>query len=120
MPVCGDNHMNTSAGEFCDDGNTTGGDGCSATCTMEICGNYVTDTGEQCDSGGYDSMTCDNNCTMPVCGDGHTNTSAGETCDDGNTTNGDGCSSTCQMVMCGNYICEAGESNMTCPMDCWY
>src|SRR5512140_3121708 len=28
------------------------------------------------------------------CGDGVVNT--GETCDDGNTTNGDGCSSTCQ------------------------
>lgn len=36
----------------------------------------------------------------------------GETCDDGNTVSGDGCSSTCQsevVAICGNGILEAGE-----------
>ncbi|MGE3521427.1 MAG: DUF4215 domain-containing protein [Candidatus Dadabacteria bacterium] len=33
IPVCGDGI--TGTGESCDDGNTTGGDGCSATCTTE-------------------------------------------------------------------------------------
>jgi len=56
-------------GEQCDDGNTTDGDGCSATCQTEttpaaVCGNGVVEAGEQCD--------------------------------DGNTTSGDGCSATCQ------------------------
>jgi cysteine-rich repeat protein len=55
-------------GEQCDDGNATGGDGCSATCQLEpmaACGNGVLEAGEQCD--------------------------------DGNVTNGDGCSVTCQL-----------------------
>lgn len=33
--TCGDNHL--QATEQCDDGNTADGDGCSATCTNEIC-----------------------------------------------------------------------------------
>jgi cysteine-rich repeat protein len=33
-PVCGNG--STEAGEQCDDGNTTGGDGCSATCRIEV------------------------------------------------------------------------------------
>ncbi|MBN2095782.1 DUF4215 domain-containing protein [Candidatus Peregrinibacteria bacterium] len=34
----------------------------------------------------------------------------GETCDDGNLTNGDGCSSTCLLEnVCGNGVVEAGE-----------
>ncbi|MBV8760464.1 MAG: DUF4215 domain-containing protein [Deltaproteobacteria bacterium] len=63
--VCGDGTLDT--GEQCDDGNTTSGDGCSATCTIETPAN--------------------------VCGDGHVGGT--EQCDDGNTTSGDGCSSTC-------------------------
>ncbi len=41
-------------------------------------------------------------CAMVACGDGVV--SLGEQCDDGNTTSGDGCSSTCQL-----------EPNFTCP-----
>ncbi|HET9621970.1 MAG TPA: TonB family protein [Kofleriaceae bacterium] len=44
--------------------------------------------------------TCTENCNPPgpklaVCGDGAID--AGETCDDGNTANGDGCSASCQL-----------------------
>jgi len=42
-PVCGNEII--EAGETCDDGNTTGGDGCSATCQTEepepVCGNEM-------------------------------------------------------------------------------
>jgi cysteine-rich repeat protein len=34
-PVCGDGYVNAAAGEQCDDGNTTPGDGCSASCQIE-------------------------------------------------------------------------------------
>ena len=50
----------------------------------------------------------------PYCGDGTVN-QASEQCDDGNTVNGDGCSSTCQNELrpaapvCGNGIVEAPE-----------
>ena len=43
--------------EECDDGNTTDGDGCSATCTMEggggpaMCGNFIVEPPEECDDG---------------------------------------------------------------------
>ncbi len=44
----------------------------------------------------------------PVCGNGVVE--SGEQCDDGNTTNGDGCSSTCQTEgPCGNGVVNAGE-----------
>jgi cysteine-rich repeat protein len=69
IPVCGDAWRNAVL-EGCDDGNTTGGDGCSAECTIEI---------------------------PSACGDGAVQTQLGEQCDDHNTTSGDGCSSTCQL-----------------------
>ncbi|HET9932084.1 MAG TPA: DUF4215 domain-containing protein, partial [Polyangiaceae bacterium] len=39
-------------------------------------------------------------CKRPVCGDGIL--SAGETCEDGNRKDGDGCSSACQTEVCGD------------------
>jgi len=38
-------------GEQCDDGNAVPGDGCSASCRLEVCGNGIRDAGEQCDDG---------------------------------------------------------------------
>lgn len=52
------------------------------------CGNDVCDSGESASS-------CPEDCSSdPVCGDG--NDDEGEQCDDGNTFDNDGCSSTCQ------------------------
>jgi cysteine-rich repeat protein len=59
-----------------------------------------------------------------VCGDSNVDSGLGETCDDGNTTNGDGCSSMCRIESatnsCGNGICEAsqGETPFSCRADC--
>lgn len=63
--VCGNGAL--ESGEQCDDGNTTGGDGCSANCVIEVatCGNGVLEGNEECDDNG--------------------------------TTSGDGCSSSCQF-----------------------
>jgi cysteine-rich repeat protein len=59
-------------GEECDDGNNTDGDGCSADCKDEYCG------------------------------DGTVQPGLNEECDDGNNTDGDGCSSTCDLeTECG-------------------
>ncbi|MBU1446666.1 DUF4215 domain-containing protein, partial [Patescibacteria group bacterium] len=74
-PVCGNG--SNEAGEQCDDGNTISGDGCSASCILEV--------------------------LTPICGNSAIEGS--ETCDDGNTTSGDGCSSTCALEVptgCGN------------------
>src|SRR3989344_6874868 len=43
----------------------------------------------------------------PLCGDSVIDTD--ETCDDGNTSNNDGCSSKCQLESCGNGILEGSE-----------
>ena len=52
----------TVAGEDCDDGNTTNGDGCSSTCGRGSCGNHVIDSGEECDDGNLSNNDgCSNN-----------------------------------------------------------
>lgn len=49
---CGDGVVDPAKDEACDDGNTTSGDGCTATCNkIEVCGDRVTDVGEDCDDG---------------------------------------------------------------------
>ncbi|MGN1072573.1 MAG: DUF4215 domain-containing protein [Bradymonadia bacterium] len=88
---CGDGMI--SVDEGCDDGNTESGDGCSSTCEVEP--GYECETaGEACvPTGGEDK---------DVCGDGKVGSS--ESCDDGNSRSGDGCSSSCRV-----------ESGYECP-----
>lgn len=91
-PNCGDGQVDLSAGEECDDMNTTPGDGCSAACTIEA---------------------------APTCGDGTLDLANGEECDDDNNVAGDGCSPTCQFELvgatCGNgqpeglEVCDDGN-----------
>lgn len=49
-PTCGNGTQDV--GERCDDGNTIDGDGCSAVCTPEYCGDKIVNKkGEECDDG---------------------------------------------------------------------
>lgn len=50
-PVCGNGVL--EEGEPCDDGNAIEGDGCSAVCVQEVCGDGIVQPGlgEQCDAG---------------------------------------------------------------------
>ena len=76
--------------------------------TSHYCGDGFLDQGEACDSGLYNgdgSSVCTINCTENICGDGYL---YGEACDDGNTTNEDGCSSACSAEVCGDNIVQAG------------
>src|SRR4030095_133286 len=55
-------------GENCDDGNRTGGDGCSAFCRTEVCGNSIVDVGESCDDGNtIDGDDCPGDCVIDAC-----------------------------------------------------
>jgi cysteine-rich repeat protein len=61
---CGNGSLD--AGEECDDGNTTSGDGCSNLCVNEsLCGNGSVDGGEQCDDGNLvNGDGCSDLCTV--------------------------------------------------------
>ncbi len=73
-----------------------------------ICGDNVTQLGEECDDGNMTPADgCENDCTVtPVCGDNSIQT--GEECDDGNTNDGDGCDSLCQFE---GSLCPETEAN---------
>ncbi len=100
-PRCGDGVVQTTAGEQCDSVINDGGYGeCQSGCVLgPRCGDGVVQTtaGEQCDDsandGGYGE--CAAGCRLGArCGDGLIQGS--ETCDDGNRTSNDGCSSSCR------------------------
>lgn len=75
--ICSNGVINM--GEVCDDGNSYGGDGCSASCQVES---------------GYECSGSPSVCNL-ICSNGVLN--SGEGCDDGNVYNGDGCSSYCTV-----------------------
>jgi len=63
---CGNGRVD--AGETCDDGNQTCGDGCSATCKTEACGNNTVDCGETCDDGNTNNFdNCPSDCVIDAC-----------------------------------------------------
>jgi fibro-slime domain-containing protein len=109
--VCGNNKLEGS--EQCDDGNTRSYDGCSSTCQVEPdCHDNVDSKGNAIQDG-----TC-----VAVCGDGllfnfdaDNNGTVDEACDDGNTINGDGCSSTCTVEK--GYACTLAPQTAPAYID---
>ncbi len=88
--VCGDGLVQVGL-ETCDDGNTLSGDGCSATCQQELCGNGRIDMGEECEPPKTASCTASCLNALSTCGNTTVEAAEGEQCDDGNQTRGDGC-----------------------------
>ena len=111
------------AGEQCDDGDTSNGDGCNSACRRESgwtcnsaspsvcqkCGNGEREGTESCDDGNTSGGDgCSSSCSRESgwtcstaspnvcqkCGNGKKEGT--ETCDDGNRSNGDGCNSSCK------------------------
>jgi spore coat protein H len=92
--TCGDGARtgNELCASMCDDGNLVAGDGCSAECVLEFCGDWVIqpDLGEVCE----DEPGCSWDCrAVVVCGDGVWDET--ELCDDGNLDDGDQCNNHC-------------------------
>lgn len=91
-----------------------------------VCGNGITNEGEECDDGNTKSGDgCSSDCMKeqpadnPPCPDGecaenkavcgNSQMEAGETCDDGNTADGDGCAANCAQIEDGFACPEAGQ-----------
>jgi len=85
---------------------------------VAVCGNGSVEGAEACDDMG-ESATCNDDCTLAECGDGVLNVTAGEECDDGNTMDGDGCDSNCQLppaaLFNGTYFYQAFAGNFSVP-----
>jgi cysteine-rich repeat protein len=106
---CGDGVFEPSS-EQCEDGNNDDGDGCSASCIDEnpgaVCPNNILEGNEQCDTFQLNGQSC---------------LSQGQP--DGTL----GCDGSCMfdygqctgVDVCGNGICEVGETNSACSSDCF-
>jgi cysteine-rich repeat protein len=86
-----------------------------------VCSNPTKANGAACVIGGV-SGTCSSGVCATLCGNGAINGS--ETCDDGNTVNGDGCSSACAVEAyheCNNFVqpsvCSKQETNCNDGID---
>lgn len=112
-PICGDGFVRGS--EACDDSNLTDNDGCDSSCEVEpgwtcpggtgcftTCGDGIRAGAEACDSLALPTASCNNNCTTSSCGDTLVNPAAGETCDDGNSSNNDDCLNNCVANVCSD------------------
>jgi uncharacterized repeat protein (TIGR01451 family) len=131
-PYCGDHTCNGA--ETC----STCASDCGACAPQPKCGDgVINQANETCDKGilngnvcsplyGSSCTYCSNQCknvtlTGGFCGDGIKQTN--EECDDHNNVNGDGCSSTCKtecppQPVCGDNVCNNGETCSTCSADC--
>lgn len=136
-PLCGDNIVNPYANEQCDPG-TVGGETttCDSDCTTAYCGDgkHNAARNEVCDEG-ISTTTCDGDCTAPSCSDGFVNPSyippggtQPENCDDGNLTNGDGCSALCRAESTTLTVSKTGTATgsvtsapagINCGSDCF-
>ena len=97
--VCGDGKTTSvdTDSNFCDDGNTVNGDGWDSSCQVET--GWTWTTGDISTASSWEAISADGP-TIP------TDTSTG-LCDDGNTVNGDGCSSSLQIET--GWTCTSGD-----------
>lgn len=136
--VCGDGEVDGSEG--CDDGGFLDGDGCNASCLLEL--GEPCSASQACASGfcdpDSDSCECDsdadcelgelcstnltpNACVEPGCGNAIVE--SGEGCDDGNAATGDGCDAACLRELgedctlagqCASGFCDPSDGTCAC------
>ena len=92
------------AGEQCDDGNTTTATAATTSCTLSGCGNGVVDGGERasCDDGNAAERRRLRRELHARRAAATASWTAGEQCDDGNASNGDGCPPPASSPTCGD------------------
>jgi len=130
---CGDNFLDTTAGEVCDDGNEIPGDGCEPSCEPTCSEASDCDDGDPCNGtetcntsssrcqaggpgdgmmcmldGGGDGVCSSGLCAPPGCGDSVVN--GMEDCDDGmNGDNLDGCKDDCTFTCTMDADCDDAD-----------
>ena len=124
IPYCGDGTVDTGTVDWprctslypyhfeeCDDRERNADhepNTCRSDCTLPVCGDGVVDDapefGEECDHGPGNSdaagAICSTECRLRGCGNGLLEVE--ELCDDGNTSDADGCTSQCRPNVCGD------------------
>ena len=129
--LCGDGIVNIEHAETCDLGLRNGlvDSGCTAACTIPVCGNgvyEVSNSGEDCDGDDFSDRyknlpiepTCDDQCKVHFCGDGKKDSN--ELCDGtdrGSVNNAAAvCNSSCQFdpycgdgIKNGNELCDGSD-----------
>jgi len=93
-------------------------------CGAAACGDGVANAGEECNEPALSCTggeTCNNStcqCEPPAAVCGNNNIESGETCDDGGTTSGDGCSATCQVeTQCTDLVDNDSVGGIDCADD---
>ncbi|CAI2363878.1 unnamed protein product [Moneuplotes crassus] len=111
--ICGDGLL--VGPEVCDDNNTADGDGCKSDCTAVetrwVCSGGSATTQsicKECTQGFYQNSPSHPTTCVTECGDGYK--VGAEVCDDGNTSDADGCKSDCTEIE-ENYVCFGGSPN---------
>jgi spore coat protein H len=112
VATCGDGVRggNELCASMCEDGNRVDGDGCSAQCLLEYCGDWKVQPGlgEVCE----DAQGCRWDCrALIVCGDGVWDDI--ELCDDGNLDDDDWCNGDCAPNC--TYETRHGDVYAFCP-----
>jgi cysteine-rich repeat protein len=134
--TCGDGYLWLDV-EECDDGNEVDNDGCTNLCRLRTCGDGIVQAGEECDDGDDNSDTdpdaCRTDCSPARCGDGVADSTEecdgidfrDETCETLGYVSGSlFCDNLCRFnisgcPVCGNGICDLGEDQAFCPLDCF-
>lgn len=136
--ACGNGNVqpNNPQNEQCDDGDDTGGDGCSSTCQIEpgykcsgnpsvcvlACGDDIVDTGEQCDGGTCCTASCTYASAATACRASAGACDVPETCT-GSSANcpADGFEDAGVTCRAQNGDCDVAEectgSSASCPVD---
>ncbi len=92
-------------GEECDDGNMINYDACTNACTLPACGDGIISHIFIGPGSDFQGIICDPGATgCPSFGIFFFSYDVQESCDDGNTDDGDGCSATCRREYCGDGV----------------
>jgi cysteine-rich repeat protein len=99
-----------------DDSGTTNDNNLNNNENSGVCGDGNLDVGEVCDDGSANSDTvadaCRSDCRQAYCGDSVVDPGNSEICDDGGTTDGDGCDATCEVEL--GWDCSTGTCEEIC------